>query len=313
MNKYIFFGGKGGVGKTTSSSAFAWSCAESGEKVLLVSTDPAHSLSDIFETKIGGDIQELAPNLFALEIDPESESRDYIRRIKKDMSQAVSPVVVNEIQKQLDAASVSPGSEESAIFDKLIEIINDFGPVYDRIVFDTAPTGHTLRLLSLPELLGGWLDRLVEKRIHAVKLMKIAEKKGKTIKQTLLDDPVIRILKNRKEKLERARDILIDRGMMSFVFVLNPERLPIEETKKAVRVLEKYHIHVNALIVNRILPDFVEGEFWDKRKALEAKYMNIIEEEFPGKKIIKIPLMQSEVSKGDLAEMAKLFSPGFTK
>src|SRR5665648_323776 len=107
MNKLVFFGGKGGVGKTTSSSAYAYYCAKNGEKTLLVSTDPAHSLCDIFEMKIGSKIIELENNLFALEIDPEEESQNYVKNIKKNMKDIVSPVIVKEIEKQLDAASVS--------------------------------------------------------------------------------------------------------------------------------------------------------------------------------------------------------------
>ena len=130
MNKLVFFGGKGGVGKTTSSSAYAYYCAKNGEKTLLVSTDPAHSLCDIFEMKIGSKIIELENNLFALEIDPEEESQNYVKNIKKNMKDIVSPVIVKEIEKQLDAASVSPGSDESAVFDKLMEIIIDLSLIH---------------------------------------------------------------------------------------------------------------------------------------------------------------------------------------
>src|SRR5690554_2269816 len=108
MKKLVFFGGKGGVGKTTSSAAFAFYCSKNGEKTLLVSTDPAHSLSDIFERKIGSKITELNENLFALEIDPEEETQNYIRGIKGKMKDVVSPVIIKEVEKQLDAASVSP-------------------------------------------------------------------------------------------------------------------------------------------------------------------------------------------------------------
>ncbi|MBG0765882.1 MAG: TRC40/GET3/ArsA family transport-energizing ATPase [Tissierellales bacterium] len=267
MNKLVFFGGKGGVGKTTSSSAYAFYCAEKGEKTLLVSTDPAHSLCDIFERKIGSKITKIKENLFSLEIDPEEESQEYIRNIKKNMKDIVSPVIVKEIERQLDAAAVSPGSDESAVFDKLMEIIIDYQKDYDRIVIDTAPTGHTLRLLSLPELLGGWMDRLIEKRMKAMELYEMATREDKKMKSVIEKDPVLSKLNERKRKMEQAREILTDGELVSFVFVLNPEKLPIEETKKAVNTLEKYNIHVNDLIINRILPDNVEGKFWENRKG----------------------------------------------
>jgi len=307
MNKLVFFGGKGGVGKTTSSSAYAYYCAEKGEKTLLVSTDPAHSLCDIFERKIGSKIIELKENLFSLEIDPEEESQAYINNIKKNMKDIVSPVIVKEIERQLDAAAVSPGSDESAVFDKLMEIIIDYEKDYDRIVIDTAPTGHTLRLLSLPELLGGWMDRLIEKRMKAMELYEMATREDKKMKNVIERDPVLSKLNERKRKMEQAREILTDGDLVSFVFVLNPEKLPIEETKKAVDTLEKYKIHVNTLIINRILPDNVEGKFWENRKKLENKYLKEIEEYFSNKNLIKIPLIDEDVKIDNLKHISKYF------
>src|SRR6056297_1285006 len=307
MNKLVFFGGKGGVGKTTSSSAYAYYCAEKGEKTLLVSTDPAHSLCDIFERKIGSKVIELKENLFSLEIDPEEESQAYISSIKKNMKDIVSPVIVKEIERQLDAAAVSPGSDESAVFDKLMEIIIDYQKDYDRIVIDTAPTGHTLRLLSLPELLGGWMDRLIEKRMKAMELYEMATREDKKMKNVIERDPVLSKLNERKRKMEQAREILTDGDLVSFVFVLNPEKLPIEETKKAVDTLEKYKIHVNTLIINRILPENVEGKFWENRKKLEDKYLKEIEEYFSNKKLIKIPLIDEDVKIDNLKYISKYF------
>lgn len=307
MNKLVFFGGKGGVGKTTSSSAYAFYCSEKGEKTLLVSTDPAHSLCDIFERRIGSKVTEIKENLFSLEIDPEEESQKYIRNIKKNMKDIVSPVIVMEIERQLDAAAVSPGSDESAVFDKLMEIIIDYQKYYDRVVIDTAPTGHTLRLLSLPELLGGWMDRLIEKRMKAMELYEMATREDKKMKSVIEKDPVLSKLNERKRKMEQAREILTNGEFVSFVFVLNPEKLPIEETKKAVNTLEKYNIHVNDLIINRILPDNVEGKFWKNRKKLEEKYLKEIQESFSSKNLIKIPLIDEDVKIDNLKFVSKYF------
>jgi arsenite-transporting ATPase len=304
MNKFVFFGGKGGVGKTTSSAAYAYHCSKEGQKTLVVSTDPAHSLCDIFQMTIGPKVKTIGENLDALEIDPALESEAYIERIKINMKETVSPVIIGEIEKQLDAASVSPGSEESAIFDKMIEIVNDYGERYDKIIFDTAPTGHTLRLLSLPELLGGWLDKLIEKREKAVKLLQIA---NRDVKKPVSEDPVVSILSKRKDSLEKARETLIDSAHISFVFVLNPEKMPLEETKKAVAVLEKYHIPVNDIVVNRILPDHMTDTFWQARKTLEKQYLSEIDNSFKKQRIIKIPLLDSDVSEAHIAAIAAYF------
>ena len=163
--KFIFFGGKGGVGKTTSASAFSIFASSYGKRVLLVSTDPAHSIGDIFKIDIGPREKLIKENLWGIEIDPELEAKNYINRIKNSLSKTISPILMDEIKRQIDVAYLSPGAEEGATFDKFIELMNriDEG-TYDIIVFDTAPTGHTLRLLSLPEILEKWIDNLFKKK-----------------------------------------------------------------------------------------------------------------------------------------------------
>lgn len=308
MKKFVFFGGKGGVGKTTSSSAYSYYCSVKGLKTLVVSTDPAHSLSDIFNHKIGSEITLLEKNLYGLEIDPEEESMKYIDRIKSNISKTVSRVIVNEIEKQLDAAYVSPGSEESAVFDKMVEIINTYGDEYDKIVFDTAPTGHTLRLMSLPELMGSWIDRLINKRKHAVELMEMSNRqKKKSLKELVKEDPIIKILSDRKDKFERVRKVLLDDRLINFVFVMNPEKLPLEETKKAVKILDKYDIPVNAIVINKILPDTEDSEFWKSRRSLESKYVSEIKEYFLQKEIIEIPLLSTDVGLSHIQEISSYY------
>lgn len=308
--KIVFFGGKGGVGKTTCSSAFAISCAKAGDKTLLVSTDPAHSLADVFGVSIGAKIVPLAENLYALEIDAELESRLYTDRIKSQLPHGISPVIVDEIHRQIDAAVLSPGSEEAAIFDKFIEIVEERAEEYDRIVFDTAPTGHTLRLLSLPELLGGWMDSMIKKRKQALNLMKMISAENKARQKEIEEDKTLALLNARKLKMEKARDILIDSGSMEFVFVLNPEKLPIVETKRAMDILNKNHVPVAGVVVNRTIPEeFCRGnEFWSKRKALELQYMDMIHAEFKDKILTVLPLLEGDVRGDTLDSVAEHFS-----
>ncbi|MEN1761252.1 ArsA family ATPase [Anoxynatronum sibiricum] len=309
MARFVFFGGKGGVGKTSCAAAFALLCANNQQKTLLVSTDPAHSLADLFHACIGGEVTELAPFLFGMEINPAEESTRYINRVKNNLIQVVSPVILEEIEKQLDAASISPGSEEAALFDKMVEIINENGNDFDQVVFDTAPTGHTLRLMALPELLGAWLDRLMEKRRHALKLSGMAMRKGHEAEEIMAKDPVLTLLNNRKTNLEKAREVLLDRQRLRFVFVLNPERLPVEETAKAVGVLAKHGIPVNDLVVNRILPEDQPPGFWQKRKAIESSYLSQISQQFPAQRILHIPLMEMEIDETTLEQMAVWLAP----
>ena len=309
MSRFVFFGGKGGVGKTSCAAAYALLCARHHHKTLLVSTDPAHSLADLFHVSIGSDIMCIEENLYGLEINPAEESTKYINRVKNNLVQVVSPVILEEIEKQLDAASVSPGSEEAALFDKMVEIINEYSIDYSQIVFDTAPTGHTLRLMTLPELLGAWLDRLMEKRQHALKLSSMAMRKGHEQKEIMAKDPVLTLLKTRKDNLERARSILLDQKRLRFVFVLNPERLPVEETAKAIEVLGRYGIPVKDLIVNRILPEDAQEPFWIKRKEIETFYLAEIGERFKKQRVIPIPLMEVEIDEKTLEQMADWLKP----
>lgn len=307
MKKIVFFGGKGGVGKTTCSAAFAIYCANQGEKTLLVSTDPAHSTSDIFETEIGSDVVKLRENLYSIEIDADRESEKYIDGIRKNLSRIISPIILEEIKRQLDAAAISPGTQESAMFDKMVEIINEKSNEYDRIIFDTAPTGHTIRLLSLPELLGGWIDSLLKRRRKIIKLKQMVSDDRKKDEELINEDPILKILNRRKENMERARKIIIDEERLSFVFVLNAERLPIEETKKAINVLKKYNLSVNYLIVNRILPTDLKDDFWIKKKTKEKEYISIIKESFKDKKIITLPMLQNDMEAKNIDEISPYF------
>jgi len=305
MNKIIFFGGKGGVGKTSCSSAFAFSHANQGKKVLLVSTDPAHSISDLFNKNIGDQITKLDDNLYGYEIDAQKESEKYISSIRNNLSKIVSPVILEELKKQLDAASVSPGSHESALFDKMTQLINEESKNYDLIIFDTAPTGHTVRLLSLPEVLGAWINSLMKKRRKSLKLKKMVHNVSKGTNDPS-EDPILDILMKRKETMEQARKIMVDDKQLSFMFVLNAEKLPIEETKKAIAVLKKYDIPINHLIVNKILPENPTDDFWKTKKAQEKENLKKIYA-MKINKVYEIPLFKFDMDEVTIKEMAKYF------
>ena len=305
----IFVGGKGGVGKSTSAAAIAWKSAKDGNKTLLISTDPAHNVGDIFNQEIGGKTKKLAQNLFALEIDPEIETDKYIKNVKANIKGAVHSSMMEEVHRQLDTAKASPGADEAALFDKLIHIILEERQNFDKLVFDTAPTGHTIRLLTLPELMGVWIEGLLEKR----------KKTNENYSQLLNDgepreDPIYDVLRERQERFSKARDILLDEKETGFIFVLNPERLPILETKKALELLHKYHLHVKTLIVNKILPEEADGEFLLERKKHEKKYVELIEQTFTKQQLIYIPLFRQDIiSKTQLELFSEHFEEGVLK
>jgi arsenite-transporting ATPase len=273
----VFFGGKGGVGKTTCSAAFALSASRQGRNVLLVSTDPAHSTSDIFECRIGTG-RTLAKRLAALEIDAEAEAARYIADVKRDIGKMFSANVVRQANRQIEMAAASPGLAEVALLDRMIDLVVDRARDYDLIVFDTAPTGHTLQLLRMPDAMTAWIQALVRHRRAVVEIDRGAEQ---TRDAAAAADPVLAALERRHERIARLRSTIMDRAMTSFALVTIPERLAIEETARAEELLSDTGVDVGGLIVNRVLPDNLEGEFYRSRKAQESAYLTEIERRFP--------------------------------
>ena len=291
---FSFFGGKGGTGKTTCAAARALALAEEGIKTLVVSTDPAHSLADAFDIPIGQEIGQIAPNLWGIEIDAELEAQKYMKGIQEKMLHIVSPVIVDEIKRQIEIAYSSPGAEEAAIFDKFIELMEHMGDPYEAIVFDTAPTGHTLRLLTLPEILGAWLEHLLEKRARAVELMSMVAKYDREVRQKLETDPITEILGRRKEKFEMARSILTDPEKSAFYFVLNAEKLPILETERAIRLLKKYGIPIGGVIVNRVIHEGA-GAFMEQHRQSQQGYLEKIRQVFSDLPITELPFLDTDI------------------
>lgn len=288
--RIIFFGGKGGVGKTTLASAHALKASNLGKKVLLVSTDPAHNTGDIFGMEIGRSVKEINPHLWALEIDPHHESHRYIEKVKDNLKQVVSGALLEEVYRQVDIAHVSPGAEEAALFDRIVDIILHSDQSYDMVIFDTAPTGHTIRLLSLPELMGVWIDGMLQRRQKTNELKHAWMNDGEPV-----EDPIYSILNVRKAKFAKAREVLMDETKTGFMFVLIPEKLPIVETDKAIQLLTRYQIPIHTLYVNRLLPEDVEGTFLINRKKQEGIYMEEIRARFGDRKQVHVPMLDQDV------------------
>jgi arsenite-transporting ATPase len=254
MDRFVFFGGKGGVGKTTVSSAYAHKCATAGQEVLLVSTDPAHSTADVFDQPFDDEPRPVQgyDSLSAMEIDPAEAVDEHLMEIRRALGDQVSPAIVNEIDRQIELAHRTPGAHEAALFDRFIDVMRD-AEGYDRVVFDTSPTSGTLRLLSLPEYLGGWIDRLLEKREESVRLYERAAIGDREPRRSQVGDPIIARLRQRKESFEFAGRTLRDEA--TFFLVLNPDQLSLRETSRAVDQLHEYDLSVSGLVMNRLTPE----------------------------------------------------------
>jgi len=309
MTSFTFFGGKGGVGKTTVSSAYAYKCANAGLETLIVSTDPAHSTGDVFDQEFGDDPQQVegVEGLSAMEIDPEEEVEEHLQDVRRRMGEQVSAGIVNEIDRQIELAHQTPGAYEAALFDRFIRVMRDHDG-YDRVVFDTSPTGGTLRLLSLPEYLGDWVDRLVEKRAQSIDLFEKAAIGEREARRRAEDDPIIAHLRERKEKFEFAKEAL--QTDASFHLVLNPDELSVRETGRAIDQLSEYGLDVSGLVVNRVTPEPDDDENGRGATYLRKRCANERERIREAREALSPPVeatIESRVSevKGDvLAEVA---------
>lgn len=291
----VFFGGKGGVGKTTLAAAFATLTARRGERTLLVSTDPAHSTGDLLGIDLSGEPRRVDERLWAVEIDAAADAARYVERIKRDARESVSAGVLPAVDRHLDLARSSPGTEESAMFERFVELMALQPEEFDRIVFDTAPTGHTLRLLTLPALLTAWVEGMVRQREKVSGMERMLRNLAGD--ETAGEDPILGRLRERRDRFHDARHRLIEEA--GFYLVLIPERLPIEETSRALTALTEGRVSVEALIVNRVLPDRAEGDFMRARLEQQTEYLSEIGRRFSDHRIICIEQAARDITGAD--------------
>ncbi|HEY9756724.1 MAG TPA: TRC40/GET3/ArsA family transport-energizing ATPase [Oculatellaceae cyanobacterium] len=276
--KFLFFGGKGGVGKTTMAAATATWLADQGYNTLIVATDPTVSLSATYEQKIGEtEITKITQidNLCGLNINPKKATGVFQNRLQ-GMMQNFDQILGK------DAIS-TPCAEEMAAFDQFVTYLGD--KTYDHVVFDTAPTGHTLRELSMPFDWSTFMTNQIKNR------KELSEALGGVDENTLSG------LKQEKQRYDQAIRSLSDETTSAFNLVLLPEKLPIEETARAVEDLSKFGINVASLVVNEVIPTQVLNGNWflEKRRATQEKYFREIEARFSGILRSEVPLFETDV------------------
>jgi len=308
--RILFVGGKGGVGKTTIASSLALLASDTGRRVLVVSTDPAHSLGDIFDKPIGEKEIPLLENLWGLEIDSEREADSHISTVKQTMKTLVAPKMYHEIDRQLDLARHSPGTVEAAVLERVADLMSKAGSKYDLVIFDTAPTGHTVRLLSLPEIITAWTEGMLNHQEKSknlgILLDSLKNDEEPVADHGMMDfvqneskdrrnEEISRILRRRNDKFHEARKLLINAETTGFLLVLNPERLPILESKKAFDVLRAFQIEISGIVINRLLPDELEGDFFKGRFEQQSHYLDEISEQFEGIRSIQVGLLERDV------------------
>ena len=307
----LFVGGKGGVGKSTTAAALAVRMADAGERVLLVSTDPAHSLADLFGTAIGDGEREVLTGLHALEIDPEGEVDRYLARVSANMRRFVDPAMYAEIERQMDLTRQAPGAMEVALLDRVTVLMEEGRQRHDRVIFDTAPTGHTLRLLALPEIMAAWTEGLLKSRERSDSLGRAvrrltSRKQGSGDELSWFDDVddapedersrrIREVLLERRRRFAQARRLLLDSEVTAFLLVLIPEKLPILESEKTLEVLRRHRVPVGGAVVNRVLPNAPLGDFLESRRAQETEYLERIDRSFRDLPRVRVPLLSRDV------------------
>jgi arsenite/tail-anchored protein-transporting ATPase len=292
----ILYTGKGGVGKTSVAAATALAIARSGLRTIVMSTDPAHSLSDSLEADLGPQPAAVADNLWAQEVQAEAEMERHWQAVQRWLGGLLSDRGVDRILAE--ELTVPPGMDE--IFSLLQLKRHHESGEFDVIVVDCAPTGETLRLLSFPEVARWWLEKVFpwEKRLLTA---------ARPLARTVLDLPlpgndVLAEVQDLVRNLIDMSDILRDRSRSSIRLVMNPERMVIKEAQRTFTYLNLYGYLTDAVVVNRVFPDDVEGGYFSAWREVQREHVELVEQAFAPVPVLQAPFFEQEVVGPDMLE-----------
>lgn len=302
----IFVGGKGGVGKTTTAAALASRYAAQQKKTLIISTDPAHSLGDVLNMSLINEKTAITPYLDALELNPDVIVDAHFKQVERTITGYANPDMMPKIREHLRLSKSAPGAQEAAMLESMCQhLVAAADGGYEHIVFDTAPTGHTLRLLVLPEMMGAWTDGLLAQQRRQSKLRSVASSLD-TEKKVDVSNPftkhkpdrweqAVSVLEKRKQLFRQAGALLHDREKTAIVLVMTADVLPLAETKRAIQQLEETTLTPAAIVVNQLITPMQTDEFWRKRADRQQQLMNEIESSFADYPVYPIYLQQTDV------------------
>lgn len=296
--RYIMFGGKGGLGKTTFSAATAYWLAKQGYKVLVFSVDPQASLSDIFKCDIfGRGPVEIMPNLYAQEIDADQRIKAYQDEIRQKIIDMYGmEKIPDEVENYIQAAAAEPAMEESAIFDAVVDIV--VSGQYDYYIYDLVPLGHALYYLSMASVYDEWIDKITQLRAEMEEYNKVAAVM-KRAKETE-EDQILRELQEIKYRINTSSGILTDKQKTAFFFVVIPEEMIILDTKKAADLFAKFQVPLSGYIVNRVIPANLAKqdipEYLRNRISMQERYMAEINQVFGGQVLAQVPEFERDIT-----------------
>ncbi|MEW6530681.1 MAG: TRC40/GET3/ArsA family transport-energizing ATPase [Thermodesulfobacteriota bacterium] len=296
--RYIMFGGKGGLGKTTFSAATSYYLAKKGYKVLVFSVDPQASLTDIFQRDIfGKGPTEIMPNLYAQEIDADRRVKAYQDEIRQKIRDMYGmEEIPEEIESYIQAAAAEPAMEESAIFDEVVDIVVKAD--YDYYIYDLVPLGHALYYLSMASVYDAWIGKITGLREQMREYDQVAAVMQR--QKELDEDAILKELLYIKDRINKSSSILTDKQKTAFFFVLTAEKMIIKDTQKAAQLFAKFDVPLSGYIINRVLPDELKGQnipdYLTHRLEMQDHYLKEIDQQFAGEILASVPEMERDIT-----------------
>lgn len=291
MGRIIIFTGKGGVGKTSTAAAHAVKAAKEGMKTLIVSTDMAHNLSDLFIKEIKEEPMEISNNLYGLEIDSNYEMNKHYGAISDSFKNMIS-FKNDKDQEVMEDMVVFPGIEELFSLLKIKDLYDE--NIYDLIIVDCAPTGETLSLLKFPELFSWYMEKLFPVGKVALKVLRPISKVA--FKLDMPDQKAMNDIEKLYVKLGSLQSLLKDREICSIRLVTIPEKMVVEETKRSYMYLNLYNFNVDGLYINRIIPEDIDNGFFNQWKQIQKSYLDEINSVFSNIPIYKIKWYEVDIN-----------------
>jgi len=297
--RYIMFGGKGGLGKTTFSAATGYWLAKQGKRVLVFSVDPQASLSDIFQQDIfGKGAVEIMPNLYAQEIDADQHIKAYQAEIRQKIKDMYGmDKIPDEIESYIQAAAAEPAMEESAIFDQVVDIV--VAGEFDYYIYDLVPLGHALSYLSMASVYDQWISKITKLRedMREYEQMAARVSRGKELQE----DKILEELQDIKYRISTSSSILTDKEKTAFFFVLVPEEMILIDTQNASKLFKKYDVPISGYITNRVIPpELMETasvpEYLRNRFEMQKSYLKKIDEIFGSEVLANVQEMERDIT-----------------